>query len=81
MSSPQHLQQASQRHLLLVDDDPDLLRLLSMRLIANGYRVTAVGSAEAAQAQLAIELPALVISDIRPAGDSADGARHHPGCG
>src|SRR5450830_840553 len=56
---------SSPRHLLLVDDDPDLLRLLSLRLTANGYRVTAVGSAEAAQAQMAIELPALVISDIR----------------
>jgi len=56
---------SSPRHLLLVDDDPDLLRLLSMRLSANGYRVSAVGSAEAAQAQMAIELPALVISDIR----------------
>jgi two-component system response regulator GlrR len=52
-------------HLLIVDDDVDLLRLMSMRLTANGYRVTAVGSAEAALAQLSIELPALVISDIR----------------
>ena len=52
-------------HLLLVDDDPDLLRLLSMRLTANGYRVTAVGSAEAALARISIQLPALVISDIR----------------
>lgn len=59
---------SSPRHLLLVDDDPDLLHLLSMRLTANGYRVTAVGSAEAAQAQMAIELPALVISDIRLPG-------------
>lgn len=50
--------------ILLVDDDPDLLRLLSMRLSAAGYRVTAVGSAEAALERLAIELPALVISDI-----------------
>ena len=56
---------ASSAHLLLVDDDPDLLRLLSMRLTAAGYRVTAVGSAEAALARLAIELPALVISDVR----------------
>ncbi|EJL84611.1 response regulator with CheY-like receiver, AAA-type ATPase, and DNA-binding domains [Herbaspirillum sp. CF444] len=56
---------SSPRHLLLVDDDADLLRLLSLRLTANGYRVTAVSSAEAAQAQMAIELPALVISDIR----------------
>jgi len=52
-------------HLLLVDDDDDLLRLLSMRLSANGYRVTAVSSAEAALARLSIELPRLVISDIR----------------
>jgi two-component system response regulator GlrR len=52
-------------HLLLVDDDPDLLRLLSMRLVANGYRVTAVGSAEAALSQLSIALPQLVISDVR----------------
>ena len=52
-------------HLLLVDDDPDLLRLLSLRLTANGYRVSAVGSAEAALARLSIELPMLVISDIR----------------
>ncbi|MGV8892067.1 MAG: sigma 54-interacting transcriptional regulator [Burkholderiaceae bacterium] len=51
-------------HILLVDDDPDLLRLLSMRLSAAGYRVTAVSSAEAALERLAIELPALVISDI-----------------
>jgi two-component system response regulator GlrR len=36
-----------------------------MRLGANGYRVTAVGSAEAALARLSIELPRLVISDIR----------------
>jgi two-component system response regulator GlrR len=52
-------------HILLVDDDPDLLRLLSLRLTANGYRVTAVGSAEAALARLSIELPMLVVSDIR----------------
>ncbi|TWI66320.1 two-component system response regulator GlrR [Pseudoduganella lurida] len=56
---------ANGAHLLLVDDDDDLLRLLSMRLSANGYRITAVGSAEAALARLSIELPALVISDIR----------------
>ncbi|GGY01531.1 response regulator [Massilia dura] len=52
-------------HLLVVDDDDDLLRLISMRLTANGYRVTAVGSAEAALARMSIELPSLVISDIR----------------
>ncbi|TFW28725.1 response regulator [Massilia arenosa] len=52
-------------HILLVDDDADMLRLLSLRLEGSGYRVTAVGSAEAALARLAIELPQLVITDIR----------------
>lgn len=55
----------SAAHILLVDDDPDLLRLMSMRLSATGYRVTAVSSAEEALARLAVELPALVISDVR----------------
>ena len=46
--------------LLVVDDDPDMLRLLSMRLTAAGYRVLAVTSAESALNQLALERPALV---------------------
>jgi two-component system response regulator GlrR len=65
----QALQQSMhQAHLLLVDDDPDLLRLLSMRLAANGYRVTAVDSAEAALNRMSIELPSMVISDVRLPG-------------
>eukprot|EP01133_Synstelium_polycarpum_P005432 gene5432-6288_t len=55
-------------HILLVDDDPDLLRLLTIRLKAGNYRVTAVGSAEAALARLAVELPALVITDVQLPG-------------
>ncbi|MBO9537702.1 sigma 54-interacting transcriptional regulator [Herbaspirillum sp.] len=54
--------------LLLVDDDPDLLRLLTLRLNASGYRVVAAPSAEAALAQLAISLPSLVITDVRLPG-------------
>ncbi|MET0209952.1 MAG: sigma 54-interacting transcriptional regulator [Burkholderiaceae bacterium] len=54
--------------LLLVDDDPDLLKLLSMRLEAAGYDVTAVASAEAALAQLAAQRPALVLSDVQLPG-------------
>ena len=52
-------------HLLVVDDDADLLRLLAMRLTASGYRVTTADSAEAALARLAVERPDLVISDVR----------------
>jgi two-component system, NtrC family, response regulator GlrR len=54
--------------LLVVDDDADMLRLLSMRLGAAGYQVTAVGSAEAALGQLDIERPQLVLSDVRLPG-------------
>ena len=54
--------------LLVVDDDPDMLRLLSMRLTAAGYRVLAVTSAESALAQLALERPALVLSDVQLPG-------------
>ncbi len=55
-------------HVLLVDDDADLLRLLSMRLTAAGYRVSAVESAEAALAQIAVERPQLVVSDVQLPG-------------
>ncbi|HEY0201799.1 MAG TPA: sigma 54-interacting transcriptional regulator [Burkholderiaceae bacterium] len=58
----------SQPHILVVDDDADMLRLLSIRLNAAGYRVTAVGSAEAALAQLDMERPQLVLSDVRLPG-------------
>jgi len=56
--------------LLLVDDDPDLLRLLSMRLTASGYAVSTATSAEDALLQLDVERPQVVISDVRlPAKD------------
>jgi len=35
-------------HVLVVDDDEDILKLLTMRLRAKGFRITAVGSAEQA---------------------------------
>ena len=59
---------ATRARLLVVDDDPDMLRLLSMRLGAAGYQVTAVGSAEAALSQLDIDRPQLVLSDVRLPG-------------
>ena len=34
----------SKTNILVVDDDADMLRLLSMRLTAAGYRVSAVSS-------------------------------------
>ena len=55
-------------NLLVVDDDPDLLQLLSMRLTAAGYRVTGVGSAEEALAHLDVARPQLVVSDVQLPG-------------
>ncbi len=57
-----------QHRVLVVDDDADMLRLLSMRITAAGHHVTAVGSAEAALAQLDIERPQLVLSDVKLPG-------------
>ncbi len=67
-SSPQAATSARRARLLVVDDDADMLRLLSMRLGAAGYQVSAVGSAEAALAQLDIERPQVVLSDVRLPG-------------
>jgi two-component system response regulator GlrR len=53
---------------LLVDDDPGLLRLLSMRLTAAGYEVTTVESAEQALAQIPLLQPHLMITDLQMSG-------------
>jgi two-component system, NtrC family, response regulator GlrR len=58
----------TQASILLVDDDADLLRLMTMRLTAAGHAVQAVSSAEAALAHLAVRLPALLITDVRLPG-------------
>ncbi|HQR02642.1 MAG: sigma 54-interacting transcriptional regulator [Proteobacteria bacterium] len=53
------------RHILLVDDDPDLLHLLTIRLEAAGYRITAANGGKHALALLAAETPDVVITDMR----------------
>lgn len=62
---------ASKGKILLVDDDPGLLRLLSIRLRAEGYEVEAVESAHNALASLNRFSPDLVITDLRM--DKMDG--------
>ncbi len=57
--------------ILLVDDDPGLLRLLSIRLRAEGYEVEAVESAHKALGVLHRFGPDLVITDLRM--DKMDG--------
>ena len=56
---------ASRGRVLLVDDDPGLLRLLSIRLRAEQYEVEAVESAKEALAALPRFRPDLVITDLR----------------
>ena len=57
--------------ILLVDDDPGLLRLLSIRLRAEGFDVEAVESAHKALGVLRRFSPDLVITDLRM--DKMDG--------
>jgi two-component system response regulator GlrR len=61
----------SKGKILLVDDDPGLLRLLSIRLRAEQYEVEAVESAEKALAVLNRFRPGLVVTDLRM--DKMDG--------
>jgi len=69
---PNRTTQAGQRgRILLVDDDPGLLRLLSIRLSAEGYAVEAADSAAQALAALPRFRPDLVITDLRM--DQMDG--------
>ena len=57
--------------LLLVDDDPSLLKLLGMRLSSEGYQVTTAASGPEALRQLQKAPIDLVISDLRM--DEMDG--------
>lgn len=54
--------------LLLVDDDPSLLRLLTLRLEGEGYQVINADSAESALAILAKQSVDVVLSDLRMPG-------------
>jgi len=54
--------------VLVVDDDPNLLRVVSLRLQKEGYSVTSVDSAEKALAQVAVAAPDLVLTDLKMGG-------------
>lgn len=58
-------------NLLLVDDDPSLLKLLGMRLTSEGFNVTTAENGQEALRRLARDPIGLVISDLRM--DEMDG--------
>ncbi|MDX1491924.1 MAG: sigma 54-interacting transcriptional regulator [Pseudohongiellaceae bacterium] len=60
----------SDYRILLVDDDADLLHLISLRLKANGFDVNAVNCAENALVCLSTFRPHIVITDLRMPGMS-----------
>jgi len=54
--------------VLVVDDDPGLLRLMQLRLEAAGYGATLADSGERALAQLAVARPQVVVTDLQMGG-------------
>ncbi|EGG99959.1 Putative sensory histidine kinase YfhA [gamma proteobacterium IMCC2047] len=57
-------------HILLVDDDPSLRKLLAMRLEAENYQVTTASDGQQALAELNVQDIDLVVSDLRMDGMS-----------
>jgi two-component system response regulator GlrR len=75
---------SAKARILVVDDDPALLKVVSMRLDKEGYAVSAVDSDEKALAHLETVGAQLLLTDLRMAG--MDGlalfeatAKRHPG--
>jgi len=63
MTSP-----APRNDILVVDDDPDLLRLIEIRLSAAGYSVATAASGQQALARVAVARPRLLVTDLRMPG-------------
>jgi two-component system phosphate regulon response regulator PhoB len=51
-------------HILIVEDEPDIQRLLEINLTREGHRVTVCGSGKQAWEKLAGSLPDLVLLDL-----------------
>lgn len=52
------------KKILIVDDDPDIVKLLSMRIEANGYVVYSAGSGEEGIKKAKEEKPDLIVLDV-----------------
>ena len=57
-----------QKTVLVVDDDPDLLKLLALRLAATGYSPQTAESGERALAVIAVSRPDVVVTDLKMGG-------------
>jgi two-component system response regulator GlrR len=58
----------SRKRILLVDDDPDLLRLIALRLTSEGFELETVGSGTAALTRVALFRPHVVVTDLQMEG-------------
>lgn len=54
--------------ILVVEDDPDLLALVELILRDAGYRVETASDGRTALARIAVEMPALILLDMRMPG-------------
>ena len=61
---PKEAKAMNRAHVLVVDDEPDLLELVQYNLAAAGYNVTCVSSGEEALAAMGSVRPELVILDV-----------------
>ncbi|BBB26645.1 sigma 54-interacting transcriptional regulator [Amphritea japonica] len=59
---------STQPLILIVDDDPGILKVLSLRLSASGFRIDTANSGVEALNRIKTELPDLVLSDLRMDG-------------
>jgi DNA-binding NtrC family response regulator len=53
------------KHILLIDDEPDIRDLLARFLVSRGYRVTPAALASEAQEIVRRDPPDLIISDLQ----------------
>ena len=59
---------STQPLILIVDDDPGILKVLSLRLSASGYRIDTANSGAEALQRIKAKTPDLVLSDLRMDG-------------
>jgi two-component system response regulator GlrR len=68
MTDNESMTTTTRTRVLLVDDDPDLLRLLALRLTSAGFELETVNSGVAALSRVSVFRPHVVVTDLRMAG-------------